>query len=321
MPERAAILSYNVPGAHRHVRWARVLVGCAWVLQSALPARAQDFEPRQYANAPIGMSFAAAGPAVTRLGLPTDPAVPLTDPKLNTYGAVLGYARVIRLGGQSAKVSVVSPYIWLDGNALFNNERVSRQVNGSADAKVRVAANIRGAPALDLKDFMAYKQDLVIGTSLTVTCPTGQYDPTRLINIGANRWSFKGELGGSQAIGKWIMELSATAELFTDNHDFYGGKRREQDPVFAGKTHIIRNFRKGMWASVDVTYYTGGSSTIDGAFRNDLQANWRTGATFSTPLSRHHGLRLGWSSGVYARTGNNFDQVVLTWQYRWGAGL
>ena len=109
-------------------------------------------------------------------------------------------------------------------------------------------------------------------------------------------------------------------QAFTANAEFYG-TTRVQEPVVSFNSSVICNFAKGIWASVDVTYYTGGSSTIDGAFRNDLQANWRTGATFSTPLSRHHGLRLGWSSGVYARTGNNFDQVVLTWQYRWGAGL
>lgn len=300
-------------------RWRTALIiatGCA-----TAPIQAQDFEPRQYANAPIGINFIAAGPAITRLGFPLDPAVPLTDPKLNTYGAVLGYARVIRLGGQSAKFSVVAPYVWLDGRALYEGEPVSRHVNGLTDTKVRLAANLMGAPALDLTGFKDYEQDLVIGASLTVTCPTGQYDPERVVNLGAHRWSFKGELGASQAVGKWILELSATAEAFTDNLDFYIGRTREQEPIYAGKGHVIRNFARGMWASVDATYYAGGSTTIDGAFRNDLQQNWRIGATFSAPVSRRHALRFNWSNGVYARTGNNYDQVALTWQYRWGAGF
>ncbi|MBL8002102.1 MAG: transporter [Flavobacteriales bacterium] len=286
-----------------------------------MSGQAQDFEPRQYANAPIGVNFLAVGPTATRLGFPLDPAVPLTEPDLNTAGAVFGYARVLNIGGQSAKLSVVAPYMWLDGKALYEGAPVSRHVSGLTDMKVRLAANLMGAPALDLKEFQDYKQDLVIGVSLTTTCPTGQYDPERLVNLGANRWSFKGELGASQALGRWIMELSATAEVFTDNADFYIGRTRKQDPVYAGKGHVIRNFAKGMWASVDVTYYAGGSTTINGVFRNDLQQNWRTGATFSTPLSKHHGLRFNWSAGVYARTGNNFDMVSLTWQYRWGGGL
>ncbi len=282
---------------------------------------AQDIDPRQYANAPIGINFLIAGPAVTRLGLPQDPAIPLEEPRLNTAGPVLGYARVLRMGGQSAKLSVVVPYMWLEGDALFNGQPVSRSVQGLTDAKLRFSANLFGAPAMGLKEFIEYKQDLVVGASITVTAPTGQYDPERLVNIGANRWSFKGEVGVSKAVGKWVLELMSTAEVFTDNAAFYGGKLREQDPVFAGKGHVIRNFSKGMWASVDATYYTGGATTINGVFRNDLQQNWRLGATFVAPVSPKHALKLNASSGVYARTGNNFDLVAVTWQYRWGTGL
>jgi hypothetical protein len=282
---------------------------------------AQDIEPRQYANAPIGVNFLIAGPAITRLGLPTDPAIPLTDAKLNTIGPVLGFARVIRINGQSAKISVVAPYMWLEGTARYNGEPVSRQVGGLTDVKVRLAVNLLGSPALGLKEFMEYKQNFVVGASMTVTAPAGQYDPERLVNIGANRWGFKGEVGASKAVGKWLIELSTTAEVFTDNTAFYGGKTREQDPVFAGKAHFIRTFARGMWASVDATYYTGGATTINGVFRNDLQQNWRTGFTFVAPVAKRHSLKLNASTGVYARTGNNFDLLAVTWQYRWGAGL
>lgn len=282
---------------------------------------AQDIDPRQYANAPIGVNFVVLGPAITRLGLPSDPAIPLTEPKLNTWGSVLGYARVLRIAGQSAKLSVGTSYLWLEGSALYNGEPVSRSIQGLTDTKVRLAVNLCGAPALDLKEFTAYEQDLVVGASLTVTVPTGQYDPERLVNIGAHRWAGRAELGASKAWGKWVFELIATAEAFTENSDFFGGKRREQDPVFAGKGHIIRTFVKGIWASVDATYYVGGATWINDVFRNDLQQNWRLGATCVVPVHARHAIKLNASSGVYARTGNNFDLLALTWQYRWGAGL
>lgn len=298
----------------------------AWIvllllLRCSVRLQGQDIDPRQYANAPIGMNFLIAGPVVTNLGLPQDPAIPLTDAELHTYGGVLGYARVLRVGGQSAKLSMAVPYMWLEGSALFNGEPVSRSVNGLTDAKLRFSVNLLGAPAMDLKEFMAYKQDLVVGASLTVTAPTGQYDPERLVNIGANRWATKGEVGLSKAVGKWILEVMTTAEIFTDNTEFFGGKVREQEPVFAGKGHVIRNFKPGSWASVDATYYTGGATTINGIFRNDLQQNWRLGATLVAPVNVKHALKINVSSGVYARTGNNFDLLALTWQYRWGAGL
>ncbi|HMC96694.1 MAG TPA: transporter, partial [Flavobacteriales bacterium] len=200
-------------------RWALTLVLAA----TGSLARTQDIEPRSYANAPVGVNFAVGGFAYTWLGFPLDPAVPLTDPKLNTSNAVLGFARVIDVAGKSAKLSVIAPYAFLKGSALYAGEPVSREVNGFTDVKLRLAVNLFGAPAMDMAAFKDYKQDLILGASLTVSTPTGQYDPERLVNIGAHRWSLKGELGASQAAGKWIMELSTALEVFTTNADFYGG--------------------------------------------------------------------------------------------------
>jgi hypothetical protein len=283
--------------------------------------RAQDIEPRSYANAPIGVNFLVGGYAYAWLGFPLDPAVPLTDPDLNTSNAIAGYARVLNIGGQSARISLLAPYAWLKGSALYKGEPVSREVNGFTDAKLRLAVNLLGAPAMDMASFKDYKQDLIVGASVTASAPIGQYDPERLVNIGANRWSFKGEVGASKAAGRWILELSSALEAFTTNSDFFGGITREQDPVWSIKGNIIRNFPKSIWASLDGTYFAGGTTVLDGTRRNDLQQNWRAGVTVALPVNKRNSIKLYGSTGVYARTGNNFDLVGLVWQYRWGAGL
>ena len=51
---------------------------------------------------------------------------------------------------------------------------------------------------------------------------------------------------------------------------------------------------------------------------NDLQRNWRAGATLALPVARANSIKFYASSGVSARTGNNFDLLGLAWQYRWG---
>ena len=65
--------------------------------------------------------------------------------------------------------------------------------------------------------------------------PAGQYDDTRLVNIGSNRWSFKPEIGVSKAVGPWTLELAAAATFYTDNDDFNGGKTRSQDHDLLGR--------------------------------------------------------------------------------------
>lgn len=287
------------------------------VLMTGPAVLAQEIEPRLYANAPIGVNFAIGGFAGTQNGFPIDAGLPITDPKLNTYSLVMAYARVIDLWGCSAKLSAQAPYTFLKGSATYGDDRITREVNGITDARVRLAVNLYGAPALHMKDFASYKQDLVIGASFSVNAPTGQYDPERLVNIGANRWSVMGDVGASKALGKWIAELSTAVQAFTTNTEFYGTSRA-QEPVFSFKGSLIRNFAKGMWASVDATYFTGGASDLGIGTRTEFQSNWRTGATFAVPLGIHHSIKLFANSGVYARTGNNFDLVSVIYQYRWG---
>ena len=62
-------------------------------------------------------------------------------------------------------------------------------------------------------------------------------------------------------------------------------------------------------------------TTVDGVGRNDLQQNWRLGLTFALPLGRLDSIKFAVSSGVSARTGNNFDAIGIAWQHRWGGGL
>jgi hypothetical protein len=38
-------------------------------------------------------------------------------------------------------------------------------------------------------------------------------------------------------------------------------------------------------------------------------------------VNARNSAKLYVSSGVSARTGNNFDLVGIAWQYRWGGGL
>lgn len=84
---------------------------------------------------------------------------------------------------------------------------------------------------------------------------------------------------------------------------------------------MIRTLKGGPWASFDATYFTGGETTIDSTLSNDLQRNWRFGATRAMPLDVRSSIKLYASSGVSARTGNNFDLLGIAWQYRWGAGI
>ena len=213
------------------------------------------------------------------------------------------------------------PYTWLSGTADLDGQPVQRTVNGFANPAFRLSINLYGAPALTLKEFAGWEQDLIIGASLQVSAPWSQYDAGKAVNIGTNRWSFKPEVGISKAVGPWTLEMQAAATIYTDNDDFFGGRTRSQDPVYSLQGHLIYGFRSGIWASGDVTYFAGGRTTVDGVRKDDLVQNWRVGGTLAFPLDRANSIKLYGSSGVAARTGNNYDLIGVAWQYRWGGGL
>jgi hypothetical protein len=284
-------------------------------------ARAQDIEPRAYSNAPIGVNFVIAGLVHTRGGLAFDASLPITDAHIETTGALFAYARVIDFGGRSGKFDVIVPYVRLSGDANYLGEPVSRTINGFGRPAFRVSINLHGAPSLALREFKGWKQDLIVGASLQVSPPWSQYDGTRLVNIGTNRWSYKPEIGVSNALGRWTLEGQAAVVFFTDNNDFYGGNTRSQRPLYALQAHAIHSFASGKWLSLDVNWFAGGRSEINGALRNDLQQNWRFGLTFALPVGRVNSIKFAASSGVSARTGNDFDAITIAWQHRWGGEL
>jgi len=308
----------------RRLQLARCAKGgllSAALLTVATAASAQDIEPRAFSNAPTGVNFLIAGYGFTRGGLSFDPAVPVTDPQLHTSNAVLAYARELDLWGMSGKFDVIAPYTWLSGTAKFEGQPAERTVNGLDDAQFRLSVNFYGAPALTAKEFPTYKQDLIVGASLAVSVPVGQYDQTRVVNIGTNRWFVKPELGVSKALGPLTLEVMPAVTVYTANTNFYNGHTRTEDPIYSVQGHAIYSFGSGIWAAADVTYFTGGSTAINGVADNDLQRNWRAGATLSFPLATRYSVRLYVIRGVAARTHDNYDLIGIQLQYRWGGGL
>jgi hypothetical protein len=291
------------------------------ILTLEKPVNAQDLEPRAYTNIPTGLNIILAGYAYSAGGVLFDPAVPLDNANIKIHGSVFAYARSIKVGRMSGKIDMIVPYAWLSGTADFQGQPVSRDVSGLGDPRIRMSVNFIGAPALPLSGFKDYKQNLVAGASLQVYMPVSQYDPDKLVNIGTNRFAFKPELGISKKAGIMQLELTAGVTFYTINKEFYQGKTRSQDPIGSLQGHVNVNFRKGIWAAIDGTYYWGGSTTVDGIEGNDLQKNTRLGCTLALPISLHNSLKLYYSTGVSTRTGSDFDAVGVIWQYRWGGGL
>lgn len=293
------------------------LLGMAMFVLASSPGRAAELEPRAYANAPVGMNFLIAGYAYSEGGLSTDSASPIQDAHLNINTGVLAYARSLDVWGKSGKFDVIMPYSQLSGTALVNGQPAARQVSGLNDPRFRFSVNFIGAPALLMQEFANYQQDLIVGASVQVSAPVGQYDPSRLVNIGSNRWFIKPDIGISKAIGAFTLELSAGAFFYSKNDEYYGGKSLEQDHLYTTQAHVTYSFGNGVWAALDGTYDYGGRTTVNGVQQDDVQESSRFGATLAMPVNRNYSVKLYASSGVSIRTGSDYNLAGAALQYRW----
>jgi hypothetical protein len=301
----------------RHIIIAVMLV----LFFLSLQARAGEIEPRAYGNTPVGVNFLVLGYGYSEGGLSTAASSPIKDAQLQIHTEVFAYARTLDVWGKPGKVDVIIPYSSLSGTASVSGQPRERKVSGFNDPRFRFSVILFGAPVVHVKEFARYQQDLIIGVSLQVSPPLGQYDSAKLVNLGNNRWFFKPEIGISKAWGEFTLEFSTGLFFFTDNGDYYGGKTLKQDPISSTQLHAMYNFGKGIWAALSGTYDYGGHTTADGVGNDDRSSNSRVGLTIGLPINRNNSIKLYGSTGISTRTGSDYDLAGIAWQYRWGGGL
>jgi hypothetical protein len=286
---------------------------------AAVPAAApvQDLEPALYQNAPVGLNAAAVSYVFSTGNVLADASVPLADATADVHTIGLAYVRTLDVFGHAAKVDALVPIAFGTFKGTVNGEFLTRSPSGLADPRVRFMVNLLGAPALEPKEFASYRQKTILGVSLQMVAPLGQYDPSRFVNLGSNRWAFRPELGVSHAWGRWYLEAAAGAWLFTKNHDVFGGATLAQDPLLFVKAQIIYTFRRGLWLSANYGRADGGETSLNGGAKTALQRNNRLGATLSVPLGRPGALKLVYTTGLTTLTGADFDSYGVVYQITW----
>jgi len=283
---------------------------CLALLATSLPATAQTLAPRAYVITPED------GNALTF-------SWSYFNGGLNFNGAILvSYYHSFSFFGRSANATAFLPYGvgTFQGNVLGNQRQIYR--SGLLDLTLRFSVNLKGGPAMDAPHFMKWKQKTLIGVSLTVVAPTGQYDPDHLINWGINRWAFKPELGYSRRWGHWVLDAYGGVWFYTTNNAFYSVPQPQpqtQSPIGSFEGHWSYDFNKlHCWASLDGNFWFGGTTSLGGIANTvTRQTSSRIGGTFSVPLKTHQSLKISYSDGAYVRFGGNYQSISVAWQYSW----
>jgi hypothetical protein len=291
-----------------------VLAVVAWLGTCAFGS-AQELEPRAYSPSPIGTTFVLGGFGRSQGPILLDPSLDVDNVEGDLWIATVGVGHIFGVAGRQARVLGVVPVAWGDVQGVVSGSPERQALRGLADPRVKFTIGLHGALALTAEEFARMPRQVVVGASVTVVPPLGQYESTRLVNLGYNRWAFKPELGLSHQIGRWTFDGYAGAWLFTANHAYYPRTAtREQDPVWTMQTHVSYGLPRRMWIAFNGTWFAGGQTSVDDVASPDLQRNARLGATFSVPIGARQSLKFVYSTGATTRRGSAFNTFNVTWQ-------
>lgn len=294
-----------------------VCLVAAVLLAPASPA--QELAPRAYWPAPTGTKLIVAGYQYSDGDVLTDPSLPVEGVQSTVQFLSLTYQQTFGWFGRTTNLQLNLPYARGDAQGFVEGQFRTRGFSNFADARARLSINLIGAPAMDGAAFQAVraKPGPIVGASVLVSVPTGDWEPDKVINAGLNRWAVKPAIGVIYPLqSKLLLEFELGAWFIGDNDEFLGTTRK-QDPILSTEFHVIKRIRPGLWASLDVNYYRGGRTEVDGATRDDRLENSRLGATFVIPLKSQQALRIAASVPLKTSAGGDYDTFTVAYAYAW----
>lgn len=289
-----------------------------FTLPVAVPA--QQLEPRAYSPSPVGANFVGLGYTYSTGGVLFDPSLPVTNAHADINAIAVGYGRTFGIHGMQGLVTANIPYAWgiLTGTVGTKDSMTTR--SGLGDLQVKLSLNLIGSPALSPRAFASTPpHSFILGASLLVSAPTGQYYPTKVINISTNRWAFKPELGVSYIVDRNLyIDFYSGVWLFTDNTQLYPGSSVSAQQAMASlQVHLSYTFSRRIWAALDATWYSGGATSTNGGPQLGRQDNSRIGAQGSFKITAAQSIKASYSKGATARVGANFSTYALAYQFLW----
>ncbi len=298
---------------------------CLYVLTAlglASPCFAQELEPRRWGHLPIGTNFAGGAYAYTEANISIDPVHRIENVEMEMHTWAAKYIRTFELFEKSARVDFAQAYHEGRWSGVVNGVSTSIKRKGLSDSVLRLAVNLIGAPPLEGKEYAAYRAqadvETIVGTALVVQLPTGEYMNDKLINLGTNRFTFRPQLGVVHTRGKWSMELTGAAWIYTNNDEFFNGNKLEQDPLYTLQGHLIHTFRPGLWLGASAGYGYGGQSTVNGVEIDDRKGNLAWALSLGYPIARQLGVKVAYiGTRTQESVGSDTDSIAVGFTIFW----
>ena len=235
---------------------------------------------------------------------PFDPAHTITPgASLDATLGIVGYARTFSLFDRAAMAALLFPMGHISGEVTVAGRTFNQSANGFGDPMIEFNLNVIGPPAQkDIPAVMRYEPGFSVDLLADLAVPIGEYDSTRPLNIGQNRWYGRFGMPTILQIGPWVPGERTTLEFLPavwlfGNNDDYVGQTMETDPLFQLDAHLTRDITEKLWASLDAAWYNGGQASINGVAGTKLN-NLGVGLTLGYQINDNLNLTVGYKSTI-----------------------
>jgi outer membrane putative beta-barrel porin/alpha-amylase len=317
----------NESGPMKPLAWLQIFVATMLALGALCPPQALAQVPARFYWK--GLSDANAVPLIyNSLSGNTNPFDPghTVTPGANFDAtlAIAGYAHTFSLFDRSAMAAVLVPMGRVSGDVTAAGKTITQSANGFGDPMFEFDINVLGPPAQkSIPDVLRYEPGFSVDLLADLAVPIGEYDNTKPLNLGQNRWY--GRLGAPVVwqLGPWVPGRRTTLEflpavwIFGPNND-YVGQTLKTDPMFQLDAHLTRDFTERFWGSLDAAWYNGGKATINGVAGQKLN-NYGAGFTLGYTINDNLNLTVGYKSTLNdtAPDALRMDTFMITLVYAW----
>jgi hypothetical protein len=307
----------NPLSSHMPIRCFRGIALALLCFPGSLTAQFTD--PRAYDSAPVGTNQLELGYVYARANASIDTSLIVAGAELQLSQGTIDYSRYFSLIHRVAWVEATIPFASLGGSVTGAN--ISGSTIGLGDSSYELSILLKGAPALSAAQFANYQPATIVGLSLTVTAPTGQYGADRILNLGSDRWAFKPEIALSHPFGsgqKWEFDAYGNAYFFTDNRAYHRVEILGQRPLAGIEAHISYSFTPSVSASFDTRFSFAGETLVDGVAQSNSQQNLILGSELTvSPGARSNYLVLEFGKALAHRNGPAYAGIGVRYVFSW----
>ena len=236
---------------------------------------------------------------------PFDPAHTVTPgAQFDATMALAGYAHTFELFDRAAMAAVILEMGRISGDVTVAGRSVNQSASGFGDPMLEFTINLIGPPAQkNIPDVLRYQPGFSLDLLVDLGLPIGEYDSSRLLNLGQNRWYGRVGMPVIWQLGDWVpgrrttLELLPAVWMFGDNTDYFSGQTLKTDPLFQLDAHLTRDFTQNIWGSLDAAWYYGGQASVNGVAGQKLN-NVALGLTLGYTINDNINLTLGYKATV-----------------------